>query len=324
MTDKARALFVEGGKSAAKGRWGEAHAAWLAAWSLKRHYQIAGNLGAAEVHLGRYREAAEHLSFYMREAPAAKVKERQKAQELLVEARKHVGALMLKVEPAGADVLVDGVSVGKTPLAEEVFVNPGARVIEARFDGYEVARVKVDAAAGAAREVPLKLAKSGAGTGAAAPAASGGTTATTGNGGGTANGKTQLGAAERAGGPNKALIIVGTATSAAAVGAGIIFAVVSSAKASAASDVWDELDHARVGCPSATFAATCNELLRLREGRDRFADASVWSFVAGGIAGVGTMIYAFAVPRVGAKQDRPRVSVVSSLHGGALIVQGAW
>src|SRR5215212_6726576 len=86
IDDKARELFLEGVKATEKGQWARAHAAFLAAWSLKQHYQIAGNLGTAEAKLGKWRDAATHLSMYLREAPKAKVEERKSAEALLTQA----------------------------------------------------------------------------------------------------------------------------------------------------------------------------------------------------------------------------------------------
>lgn len=164
LDEQARELFRSGVKAAEKSQWARAHAAFLAAWSLKEHYQIAGNLGTSEAMLGKWREAATHLAYYLREAPKEKVAERRSAQKLLEQARAKVGALAVRVEPAGAEILIDGKSVGRAPLAGEVFVEPGVRVLEARLTGYEVAKQEVSAAAGASLEVPLRLVAMGAST----------------------------------------------------------------------------------------------------------------------------------------------------------------
>jgi hypothetical protein len=259
MTDKARELYTDGTNALGKGKWGEAHATLLAAWSLKRHHQIAGNLGAAEVQLGRFREAAEHLSFYLREAPKQKVKELQKAQDLLAQARKHIGALRVKVEPAGAEVLLDGVAVGKAPLADEVFVDPGPRVIEAKLDGYGPARATVDATTGSAREVALTLVPLSKAT-APAPAESSTALGTQQPAGGaTSVGGARHGAEEEkrvtsreSTGASKGLIIAGAVTSAAAITGGVVFAIVSSVNASdVVSRVPDKsVPPAKQACPA--------------------------------------------------------------------------
>jgi hypothetical protein len=342
MTPQQRDLYETGMSAAAKERWGEAHAAWLAAWGLKRHYQIAGSLGTAEAKLGRYRDAAEHLASFMREAPATKVKERQSVQELLAEVRKHVGALGIKVEPAGAEVFVDGVRVGKAPLADEVFVDAGARVIEARLEGYEIASAKVDAAAGASREVALRLVKSEGKDGAAARGATdNGSSPGAGNtGSSTAAGKRegQAGAggdattsiisgeapaASGRGGPSKGLLVAGAAVSATALGAGILFTAVSNGKASDAAIVSSELARDNVRCPSTVFSAQCDEVLRLEKGRVLFSNFAVWTIVAGVAVGGATAVYALAAPKMAPKSSVTIVPAVGQGTGG-LVLTGVW
>ena len=45
-TKKARELYNDGTKAYKQSKWAEAHALFSAAWSLKKQYQIAANLGA--------------------------------------------------------------------------------------------------------------------------------------------------------------------------------------------------------------------------------------------------------------------------------------
>jgi hypothetical protein len=330
MTDRARALYIEGQKAAAKGHWGEAHAAWLAAWGLKKQYQIAANLGTAEAHLGRYREAAEHLSYYVREAPERKAKERETARKLLAEVRAHVAALTLKVEPEGAKVLVDGVTVGTAPLREEVFVDPGARAIEATLAGYEAVKVTMEVKAGEARVVPIALVKSevkprasGAG---GASAATGGTTATTGSGSG---GQTPNGGATggpRAGGLHPGVLFAGIASSAVAITGGVVFAIVSSVKGNDADEQQAALFQDGFGraCEKPTaLAARCADLESSLAARDTFGHLSLWSFVIGGTLGMGTAVYVLATPKT-KSTSTVRALPMASAQGGGLVVVGEW
>ena len=68
ITDKARELRNEGNAFYKKGDLPHARAAYLGAWLLKKHWQIALNLGDVEVRLGLFREGAEHLAYYLRES----------------------------------------------------------------------------------------------------------------------------------------------------------------------------------------------------------------------------------------------------------------
>ncbi|MCK6592836.1 MAG: PEGA domain-containing protein [Polyangiaceae bacterium] len=314
ITDKARELFLEGQKEGAKKRWHAAYANFLAAWSLKQHYQIAGTLGWVEAELGRYREAATHLTYYLREAPKEKVAERKSAEVLLAQARAKVGALALKVEPAGAEVFVDGVSVGKAPFQSDVFVEPGAHVIEAKLDGYMTAKATAEMGAGSSHEVPLKLVKLETGAETARSTAQGA----------AANAAEGTERAEGEGGPRKEVIIGGIAGSAAFIATGIVFAAVSNGHATDAEEHAKKLSQTPgAPCLSASPGPECEETKSsLTKGRT-FGNLSVWSFVVGGALGAGTAIYALAFP-TSKQQGRVHVVPVAGSSTGAIVVTGRW
>ncbi|HZF49115.1 MAG TPA: PEGA domain-containing protein [Polyangiaceae bacterium] len=332
LDDKARELFLEGVKASEKSQWAKAHAAFLAAWSLKEHYQIAGNLGIAEAKLGKWRDAATHLSLYLRQAPKEKVAERRSAEELLAQARAKVGAILVRVEPAGAEVFVDGKAVGKAPLAGEVFVEPGARVIEAKLAGYEAAKKDVSAGAGSAQEVELRLAPPGAkGSGepsklSGAPAERRGMAEEKPKG--AAQGgppKTQPVGTDEVRGPRKALIITGIATSAATVTAGLVFALVSNAHASDAEEQRTTANQlgSRDPCLTGMYSEQCEAHESTLAAKDAFANLSVFSFVIGGVLGAGTAVYALAAPPSKSTASAQIAPVVTS-RGGGLVMVGRW
>lgn len=62
-TAAARAAHLRGLDAREKGDWPAAREAFLEAWSHKHHWEIAVNLGEAEVRLGEYEEARGHLDF---------------------------------------------------------------------------------------------------------------------------------------------------------------------------------------------------------------------------------------------------------------------
>jgi len=157
--DSAEAVrHYEDGVTAAKlGRWAKAHESFLAAWKVKQHFQIAANLGRAELKLRKYRDAAEHLAFFLREATGVSSQEDRAARKMLDEARAKVGAVTIQVNRADAEILVDGVAVGTAPIAHEVFVEPGRRTVEAKLGGFEDDRRSLDITAGSSQNVVLTL-----------------------------------------------------------------------------------------------------------------------------------------------------------------------
>ncbi len=93
---------------------------------------------------------------------------RRAVDEQVAELSRLTGSLTLEVQPAGAEVYVDGQLVGQSPLAAAMTLTPGQHVIEARSAGFEDRRVIVEVHAGRAAARSLVLEP-------AAPATSGGT-----------------------------------------------------------------------------------------------------------------------------------------------------
>lgn len=158
MTDKARDLYEEGRGLYGERAWDKAHAAFLAAWSLKKHWQIAGMLGHCDVQLGRYRDAAEHLSFAIRTgATNASPGELQALQELLSEAKRKVASVQVQVDAEAAEVLVNGRLVGTSPLFDPLFLDPGEHVFKARSGDRVSSEVSMTVGAGSAKEIMLRV-----------------------------------------------------------------------------------------------------------------------------------------------------------------------
>lgn len=156
MTDKARQLYDEGLIAYKKEQWAESRAALLAAWSLNKHWQIAGLLADCEEQIGRHRDAAEHAAYYLKNAPADR---HERATKLLSDAKAKIGTLSLQVVPAGAEVLIDNVPVGRAPLAEPIFLEPGEHTVAARVVGRPDASRAVTMKAGSAENVSLSVEK---------------------------------------------------------------------------------------------------------------------------------------------------------------------
>jgi hypothetical protein len=153
-------LHEDGLQAAKQRRWEQAYSLLTRAWEQERLWQVAEGLGRTEVELGKYRDAAEHLTIFLRETrdiATVSAEERAEAERLLSLARAQVVALSILVEPAGADVFVDGVLVGKAPLADPVFVVPGRRSVEARREGYRVVGDTRDEAAGWTERLELRM-----------------------------------------------------------------------------------------------------------------------------------------------------------------------
>lgn len=273
---QAARIYITGVRAAKVGQWQEAYEAYRSAWSLKQHFQIAANLGRAELKLGKHRDAAEHLAFFLREAQGVSESERAMAQQMLGEAKAKVATLeVVVVRRERAEVLVDGVPVGTAPLGHEVYVEPGVRSIEARLQGEAPAKVSVELAAGASRRVELGLEEPAAAV--ARPT------------------QTSLRApspprpvpaqGHPGSGGSKALVIGGVAATAVAAGLGVGLAVASQSKATELH----RLVPTECEDPTRCEGLDLDRYNRLAHTADMLANGSFWGFVAAGALGVGTL-----------------------------------
>jgi len=279
----ATEFYDKGVTAAVQGRWEEARTAFLEAWRLKQHWQIAVNLGQAELNVGKSRDAAEHLSYFLREATGIGPADRKHAEEMLAQARAKVGVLWISVNQPGAEIFVDGAVVGKAPLEGEVLVEPGARVVEARLQGVGAVKETREIAAGGEGKVDLYLAST---PGKTRPAA-------------LLPGLNQNSATvgER---PKKSFIIAGATAGAIAAAGGIGFAVASQIKKSASHD----LEGLSAPCRAGADTSECKKQFdKLQTQKMTYAWSSIGSFVLAGAIGVGTVVYSLrSSPPAGTKK----------------------
>jgi hypothetical protein len=145
--EQARHLHDEAIQYGKRGEYRKAKASLAAAWSLIKTWEIAVNLGNAEMRLGQYRDAAEHLSWGIRDG-IRKVGETHaplaKSKTLLAESVAHIGQVKLLADEPGAAIFVDEEVVGKSPLGDPLFLDPGEHVITARPANPERASLKLE------------------------------------------------------------------------------------------------------------------------------------------------------------------------------------
>ncbi len=132
----------------------------LEAFNLRQSTDIAGNLGATELELGLFRDAAEHFSYSLRTMPAsADPQKREATKTRLATAKEKVGTLTIKVNVEGATVFIGDKAIGLSPLPAEAYVDPGSVTIRATADEYQGARQTLEVQAGSSAEVSIELTK---------------------------------------------------------------------------------------------------------------------------------------------------------------------
>src|SRR5258708_16484866 len=134
VTEMAKHRFQEGVKFFDQKRYEEARAAFLQAYALKHHPAVLLNLAQCEIRSGHNLEAARHFAAYLRDPPPNAGAGMSDAEKGLASARTKLGRIQVSVA-GGAEVLVDGESVGVAPLPDAVDAAPGNHTVEARLGG---------------------------------------------------------------------------------------------------------------------------------------------------------------------------------------------
>ncbi len=302
-TKEARDLMNKGNTFFRKGDWPRAHAAYSAAWALKKHFSIAANLADVELRLGKHREAAEHLTYYLANLPPGR-KERKAAEKKLLDAKSHISAVAVSVNVEEAEIFVDGKPVGGAPLASEILLDPGEHRFEARLKGYTTAADSIATIAGKTHSVALVLERENE-----APAVGSGLGGSNGMGA-VAGGASGDGKGRPVPTQSPSLVPVYVAGGVAAVGiaATIVFELSRSSQADDAAQLADRLGPG--GCASGSpNAADCSKLHDANVATNRSADRRNVSLGVVGAAvvfGVGYLLW----PRSAEKSNSTALTVV--------------
>jgi len=269
---QARQLFEEGVAAMQAQQWARAEGLFEQAYELKRHYQIAGNLGTCKLELGKHAEAATHLHAALTELgdDPARGPERLELKKLYTAARAQCSTLEIHVEPAGQthlEVTVDGQPVNGSRRL--VFLPPGRHQVRVHDPASgQRAEAAVDVEAGVTRKVTLQLAGGPGGPSAGAGSDDDPPTS-----------------------PDTGLptypIWIGIGATVAATGVGVALRVVGGGAESDADQLRDDL---RAG--STSCAPDCPELLDRYGEADGLYDASTGLFITAGALAAATVGYA--------------------------------
>ena len=306
-SDKARAekateLYKQANKLYDEGKLESAEGVYKQAWALQKTYGIASNLGALALDLNKPATAAEMLRYALAQFPAKGKPETREALEARFEkAKKLACAVRVKVE-AGAEVLVDGRSVGTAPLADEVFVEAGSHAFEARMRDRKDGKTTLVAVAGSRSEVSLSLAPLPKIQ--APPAAS-----------------SSSGLASKWPLPG---LVMGAA-GVVAMGVGGAFVGMAEKNHTDATALRDRLAAGRVSC--ATASPDCTALHNLTSQADTFGNTGIGLLIGGGVtaaAGVAYVLWPASRPDPKKKDTKVAASFGASPDGAAVTVSGSF
>jgi len=154
--EKARQHFQRGIDSYRDGDLATALIEFKRAYSTAPNFRLLYNLGQVSADLRDYPAAERYLGQYLEESRNSLDEARKQAvQDELAKVRARIAYVHLTSNVEGAEVLVDDVLVGRTPLQAPVHVSTGRRRITGRAPGHAPVTQIVDAAGG--EDVPVTL-----------------------------------------------------------------------------------------------------------------------------------------------------------------------
>lgn len=279
-----------------KKRWPEARALLLELWSRSRTYDVAASLGQVEYQLKHYPAAAQYMAFAIANvAPKERPANVERYRQALAEITQLVATLRVSVDHASAEVFVNGEKVGVSPLASEVFVEPGVHTLEARLGSDESVKKTLAVESGESYSVALELGALDAETAAALS--------------GQRRSRNTRGAAPARADASRSLIPVYVGTAVTVVGASMAIGF-----GLAANGAEDDVRTLRrrlgpSGCADGTApSADCDEVADAVDRQQSNATVSNVGLGVATVAGLGTLGYWLFWPEPADSAARPAVA----------------
>jgi hypothetical protein len=128
------------------------------AYELSPHYSVMYNLGQAYLAIAQPVFAVEALRRYLSEGDKAVPAARRRQVEATIAAQeRQIGSVTASSEPAGAAIRVDGIEVGRTPLAVPIRLRAGQHAFVALLDGYLPWEQKLEVAGREHKSLEIRL-----------------------------------------------------------------------------------------------------------------------------------------------------------------------
>jgi PEGA domain len=271
--EKARQTFKEGIEAFDRRDFEAARVAFLQTFALKPGAPVVRrNLGLAEIYSGHYLEGARRLARVLHMTGEGTAQDRARMLESLKKAEAHLERLTLEVNVEGAEIVVDGVDLGTSPLPFVWYLAPGSydvRIEKADLVPFFQRRI---AQAGNVQHLRVSLKPKPASESPppardVAPAPP---------------------APQVSSGPRGWVLVTGGALTAAGIAAGVSLSVLASSNADEADQLRNTLGG--LACPD-TDVAVCAQLDDAIDDYNRQVTWARVSFIAAGVTGVSTLLY---------------------------------
>ncbi len=306
--ETADSLYNQGNDAYDRGDYALALELYAGAFKLRRSYDIARNLGLAELKLGKLRDAIGHFTYSLEQYPSNRADTKKQVVEWLAQAKTQVGTLRLTVDPDTAACKLNGAPIPHEERDGDILVDPGETRLECAADGYRTEKRSVTIEKGAAETVTITLARKPKDADPPPPPPR------------TGYGALPLPARQK-------LTWAGLGLGAALIAGGAVTAVLSVTKAGEADGLLADL-RAQTGRSSpcaAPAAATCGDLLEARKFQDVTGNVAFWTLLAG--AGVTAFSAAYLWPSEGLRAPAsapPKPAIGVTLSPGGAVITGSF
>jgi len=273
--ERAAALFQRAKAAVAADNLHDALRGFRDAWELSKTSEVAANLAIVEAAFGHHRDAAEHFGFALSHlSPSTTDEQKQAIVSGLDAAKRYVLTLVIQGAPAGASISIDGVVIGRAPLAGDVYVEPRIHEVGADAAGYQSMSRRIQSSAGSTLVVQLELKP--------VPASHSPEVA--------AEPKT----VRSSKGPSPVPLFVGGGIAVAGAVLGTILWVKADQADKDALDRTSALPPDPNACGTGTiYGSECAGIHEAYVAEDRNRNLSIASFAVGGAAAAGTLLYWF-------------------------------
>jgi hypothetical protein len=147
--DAGKLLFGDGDFAGARLKF-------KAAYDATKDHRPLWNWAACEKNLRRYSKAQQLIADYLKD-PAITADEHSDAERLRDTLAQFTAPVTITVTETGADIAVDGDSIGQSPLAGPVTLDMGARKIDVTKAGFKPFSTSVNVASGGNSTLSVKL-----------------------------------------------------------------------------------------------------------------------------------------------------------------------
>jgi len=149
IKEVAKQRYQDGVKAFDAGKWEDARAAFAQAYSLTQVPAVLLNIGISEHKLGKCVDGGNHLIKFLRDHKEATTEQKATAVAAVDDCKKKAAFVTVNVDAPGADLTMGTTALGKSPLSDPFFVEPGTYTISATL-GLRTGTTTIDAKRGQA------------------------------------------------------------------------------------------------------------------------------------------------------------------------------